>query len=91
MVGCMLIGIPSFVSEFLYQYRDAAIKNKKFRTAHSSYISGFRVGANILNLMFYPIFMFRRLTFAATITILYDYPVIQLAFISAGTAAVFLN
>jgi len=85
----MLIGIPSFVSEFLFQYRDLAIKNKKFKMAHSSYISGFRVKANVLNLMFYPIFMFRRLTFAASITILYNYPAIQLTFISAGTVSVF--
>jgi len=48
---------------------------------------GFRVKVNIMNLMYYPIFMFRRLSYAATIVLLYDYPEIQLAFINIGTIA----
>lgn len=41
--------------------------------------------------MFYPIFMFRRLAFAATITLLTNYPQIQLSFISLGSATVFFH
>jgi len=85
MMSCFLVGVPAILSEFLYRYRVQAVKSKKFRAAHSSYIMGFRVNINILNLMYYPIFMFRRLAFAATIVILYDYPEIQLAFINLGT------
>jgi len=86
----MLVGIPSIISEFLYQHRSAAYQDKEFIQTHSSYIAGFRVKANVLNLMFYPVFMFRRLTFAATITILYEYPAVQLSLSSLGTACVFL-
>jgi len=89
MGGCLLVGIPSIISEFLYRHRVAAYKNKDFMIAHSSYIAGFRVKENVLNLMFYPIFMFRRLTFAATITILYEYPTLQLCLTSLVTACVF--
>jgi len=87
VTSCFLVGVPAIVSEFLYRYRTQAVKNKIFRSAHSSYIMGFRVKENIMNLMYYPIFMFRRLTFAATIVILHDYPEIQLAFINIGTIA----
>jgi len=71
----------------LYRHRENASFDYKFRNAHSSYISGFRVKANIMNLMYYPIFIFRRLAFAATIVILYEYPEMQLALINIGTIA----
>jgi len=87
ILSCMLVGIPSFISEFLYRHRDLAITDPNFKKIHASYISGFRVKANIMNLMYYPIFMFRRLLFAAIIVLLYNYPEVQLAFINIGTVA----
>jgi len=89
--GVLLIAVPSSISEFLYRHRSASYTSKAFRTAHSSYVSGFRVRANVLNLMFYPIFLFRRLAFAVTIAILYDFPLLQLSFINFGTCCVFFQ
>jgi len=84
-MSCMLVGVPAFISEFLYLHREEASGDKQFKIVHSSYISGFRVKANIMNLMYYPIYIFRRLAFATTIVILYDYPVVQLVFVNIGT------
>ncbi len=88
MMCCFLVGAPAFISEFLYQNHELAIKDSQFRATHASYISGFRVRANVLNLMYYPIFLFRRLAFAATITLLANYPSLQLGLISLQTLAV---
>lgn len=87
----MLIIIPSLISEFLYQNHDCAKKSKPFITRHASYIKGFRVRANILNLMFYSIFLFRRLCFAAIIVFLSNYPELQISLIFITTQAVFFG
>ncbi len=88
IVGCLLVGAPAFISEFLYQNQQLATTDTDFRAAHASFITGFRVKANVLNLMYYPIFLFRRLTFAATITLLVNYPSLQLSFILIQSLAV---
>eukprot|EP00826_Nyctotherus_ovalis_P010753 TRINITY_DN12818_c0_g1_i16.p2 TRINITY_DN12818_c0_g1~~TRINITY_DN12818_c0_g1_i16.p2 ORF type:complete len:221 (-),score=55.76 TRINITY_DN12818_c0_g1_i16:129-791(-) len=84
--GCLLICVPTLISDFLFQNKELAIRDKQFKETFSCYLSGFRIKANILNLMFYPVYMFRRLTFAFTIVILADIPELQLAFISLETA-----
>ncbi len=87
MLACVLIAAPSLIAEFLYRHHEDAKRVKKFRDAHASYIKGFRVKSNIMNLMFYPIFLFRRLAFAATVVLLSDYPSLQLSLITVGTFA----
>ena len=89
-LGCLLVAAPAVISEVLFRNYDAAMGDRSFITAHSTYIEGFRVKSNILVLMYYPIFLFRRLCFAATITILVDYPRIQLSLIMVGTFTVHL-
>lgn len=66
------------------------MRDKEFKTTHASYISAFRVKRNVLNLMFYPIFLFRRLVFAAIVVVLSDFPCVQLGAISVCTIAVWL-
>lgn len=88
--GCLLICVPALVSDFLFRNKTLAINDKEFRSTFSCYLNGFRIKANIINLMFYPIYMFRRLVFAFTIVILTSVPELQLAFIAVGTCCVIL-
>ena len=87
--GCSLICVPALISDFLFIHREDANTNTEFRTTYSSYVSGFRIKTNILNLMFYPIYMFRRLTFAFTIVILANIPSLQIALITLVNISVF--
>ena len=88
ITACSLVVVPSALSEFLYQNYESAKDDKSFINAHGSYINGFRVKANILILMYYPIFMFRRLCYSAIIVFLSEYPYVQLALISICNIAV---
>lgn len=87
--GCCLICVPALISDFLFIHKEKARNNTEFRTTYSSYVSGFRVKHNLLNLMFYPIYMFRRLTFSFTIVILASVPSLQLALITFVNISVF--
>ncbi len=87
MVSCVLATAPVLIYDFIYQNYQLVREDKAFRQAHSSFIAGFRVQTNLMNAMFYPIYLFRRLTFAGIVVLLYDYPSVQLALISIGTFA----
>eukprot|EP00826_Nyctotherus_ovalis_P036851 TRINITY_DN3306_c0_g1_i1.p1 TRINITY_DN3306_c0_g1~~TRINITY_DN3306_c0_g1_i1.p1 ORF type:complete len:105 (+),score=14.36 TRINITY_DN3306_c0_g1_i1:55-369(+) len=89
--GCLLICVPALLTDFLSRNRNLAIVNPEFRAAFSCFLSDFRVSSGTLNLFFYPIYMFRRLTFAFIIVLLSDAPALQLALILAGSLAVNLH
>ena len=84
----ILVLIPVIMADYLSKNYKHAIFNKPFIRSFGTYINGFSINADILNLMYYPIFLFRRLCFSATIVIFVNYPYLQLILISLGNIVV---
>jgi hypothetical protein len=86
--GSLAICTPAYFSEFFYEHAEEARYDHEFRRRHSSFLQNFRTKADLLNIMFYPIYLFRRLVFAAILVFLFAFPRIQLGFIIVSSIAV---
>ena len=89
IISLSLVCVPSLLSDFLYRNKNLAKKDKSFQNDHACFIKGFKVNGNLLNIMYYPLYIFRRLVFAAIIVLIPSFPELQLAFIAVSTLCVF--
>ncbi len=85
------MGGPAYLSEFYYRYAEEASNDKQFRCDHAAFVKGFRVRDSLYNLMFYPIFLFRRTCYAAVLVFLADFPRLQLALVIISSLVVRKN
>jgi hypothetical protein len=90
VIGSLLVCCPAYISEFLYRNYPKAMTSTGFQARHSTLLSGFEYKRDILVIMFYPIFLFRRAATAAILSILVNYPYIQLGLLLCCSVTVSL-
>lgn len=89
MATFFLVFCPFLVGDGVLTNYDLFRDNTLYRVKYSLVVQGFKSKGGVSTLMFYPLFLARRLLCSAVLVILADYPTVQLSFIALSSAGVF--